>query len=441
MPVLPRASVADTARVLTGVVVPLLARGVILRRPVVVRALEALDADARAVRLLVRLRDRYGPGPLRLRIPRRRTVLVLDPAHVQVVLDGSPEPFSPATREKRAALGPFQPHGVLVSTGAARADRRRFVVEVLDTAAPVHRASAAITARVATELAPLDDVDPLTWPSFARAWWRTVRGVVLGAGAVDDEALTDDLARLRAAGNWSVLHRDRPEVRERFLRRLTEHVARAAPGSLAASMAGAPVTADTDPVQQVPQWLFAFDAAGMATFRALALLATHPAERATAQAEVAAAGAVGGDGRELPFLRACLLESIRLLPTTPAVLRETTTRTRRLGAPIPPDTQVVVFAQLFHRDPALPEADRFAPGLWLRGPGEPGSRAGLEWPFIPFSAGPVECPGRNLVLHVGSTALARLVTTDRTLAGRRLTPDAPLPGTLDPFSLRFTAAD
>jgi len=43
-------------------------------------------------------------------------------------------------------------------------------------------------------------------------------------------------------------------------------------GKLASIVASTPASAQTYPVEQVPQWLFAFDAAGMAAFRALALL-------------------------------------------------------------------------------------------------------------------------------------------------------------------------
>jgi hypothetical protein len=43
------------------VLAPLIARGVIVRRPRVVALEERLDADRREVRRLRRVRDRYGP--------------------------------------------------------------------------------------------------------------------------------------------------------------------------------------------------------------------------------------------------------------------------------------------------------------------------------------------------------------------------------------------
>ena len=161
---LPRASTLDTTRVLTTVVLPLAARGVLLRRPPVVALAERLDLDRRAVHLLQRLRARYGPGPLRLGVPGRSVALVLSPEGVQRVLSGSPEPFAVANREKRGALSHFQPHGVLVSHGQLRADRRRVNEAVLDFHRPVHRLAEAIAAK-----------DPDEPSGSSRSWRRSRR--------------------------------------------------------------------------------------------------------------------------------------------------------------------------------------------------------------------------------------------------------------------------
>src|SRR6266536_5809922 len=83
---LPRASVAETLRVGLTVLAPILAQGVIRRRPGMVALAERFDADRRAGRVLHRLRDRYGPGPVLLRVPGRRVALVLSPDHVHRVL-------------------------------------------------------------------------------------------------------------------------------------------------------------------------------------------------------------------------------------------------------------------------------------------------------------------------------------------------------------------
>jgi hypothetical protein len=98
------ASVVDTLRAVGTVLVPLVARGVIIRRPVAAVG-ERLDADRRLVRTLQRLRARYGSGPPRLRLPLCRVVLVLSHEDAHRVLDASPDPYATAARKKKAALG------------------------------------------------------------------------------------------------------------------------------------------------------------------------------------------------------------------------------------------------------------------------------------------------------------------------------------------------
>ncbi|MBC7289706.1 MAG: cytochrome P450 [Actinotalea sp.] len=431
---LPHASALDTARVLGRVVVPLLARGVIVRRPPAVRWAERTDADAHAVELLQELRHTYGRGPLRLRLPRRMVVL-LSPEHVHRVLAEGPEPFSPATREKRAALSHFEPDNVLISSAEDRAERRPFHDAALDSGSALHRGSAAAVATVNEEidalLARTEASGRLEWDDYARTWDRVVRRVTLGDGAADDEQLTEDLVALRAAANWAFLRPQRRRLRRRFHERLQHHLDRAEPGSLAFWAAQAPTTPRTHPSQQVAQWMFAFDAASWAGFRALALLAAHPEQQRRARQEVDAVDLT--EPQRLPYLRSCVLESLRLWPTTPAVLRETTARTQWEDGPMPEGTSILTYAPFFHRDDEHVEAaHRFAPELWAS------DRSENDWPFVPFSAGPAQCPGRNVVLHTVSLALGRILRDREVdLLDGRLRPDEDLPGSLDMFTLRF----
>jgi cytochrome P450 len=131
-----------------------------------------------------------------------------------------------------------------------------------------------------------------------------------------------------------------------------------------------------------------------------------------------------------------LLEAIRLWPTTPLVLRETTGDTQWEGGTMPAGSRVVIFAPYFHRDGRrIPFADRLVPRLWN---GEAETRA-RDWPLIPFSRGPAECPGRQVALLLGSAMLAALLRSGcPTLASpTRLDPTRPLPAGLNPFALRF----
>ncbi len=412
---------AETLRVAVEVALPTLAGGVIKRRPAAMAVAGKLQFDRAGVRLLRRLRDRHYGRPLKLRVPGRSVELALSGADVKRLLAGTPTPFSPSTVEKRAALGHFQPHGVLISDAADRPGRRRFTEAALEPGRPLHELATPFAHAIAEEAAFLPRAGSLDWDTFNVAWWRLVRRVVLGSGARDDTTLTDQLERLRLDANWAYLHPKRRQLREEFRRRLTEHLNRAEPGSLAAVIAE--VGEDTAP-DQVAHWLFAFDAAGMATYRTLALLASHPAEQERARTDI-------GDTEpaQLSYLRACVLDAVRLWPTTPMILRETTEETS-WG---PAGTTVLIFTPFFHRDPDLPYADRFEPDLWLDG------RAAENPALVPFSAGPAICPGRDLVLFCASTMLANLLRHHRfeQASGPVLSPDRPLPATLDNFHLKL----
>lgn len=166
------------------------------------------------------------------------------------------------------------------------------------------------------------------------------------------------LIRLRSAGNWAFLHPERRVLRARFLSRVAAYLHAPEPGTLAERLA-AHATSRAAAEDQVAQWLFAFDAAGIATFRALALLASTDRFMDRARSDPAP---------ELPFLRACLLDSVRLWPTTPAILRQSDRRTDWNGSIMPKDTGVLIHAPFLHRDgERLPFAHRFAPDVWLDG--------------------------------------------------------------------------
>ncbi|GHH28953.1 cytochrome P450 [Lentzea cavernae] len=379
----------DTARVLATVLLPTLAKGVVVRRPGVMAAAERVQSDARAITTMRGLRDRYGPEPVRLRITGRSVAVLVDPTDVGRLLAESPEPFALATKEKKAALAHFQPHGVLISEGPGREHLRALNERALRPenvpAEAIVRDEADLLTRHVTS------TGELTWESFNQAWWRIVRRIVLGNGARGDDQLTDDLKALRENANWAFLHPRQRGLRDRFQHRLDEHLARREEGSLAAQPG--------DLSGQVPHWLFAFDAAGIVTLRALAL------------------GARGMNG---------ILESARLWPTTPVILRESTEPTRWHGTWLPENTEFVVFTPFFHRDPdRLPFADSYAPEYW-DGPLDPA--------IVPFSAGPGVCPGRDLVLTVAATMLDTLSEHLSVPS-----PGTPLPATLNHFGIRVPA--
>lgn len=370
-----------------------------------------------------------------LRVPGQPRAVILTAEHVHRVLSGSPDPFATDSSEKRAALAHFQPKGVLISRGPERIVRRRYNEAVLEAHRPIHQLAHRFVSVVEEEIGELLNEararGGFGWDEFAPAWFRVVRRVVLGDGARNDKELTDEIARLRAHANWAMFHPlDRP-LQRRFFHRLQGHLSRAEPGSLAAVMAAIPADPTTAPAQQVPQWLFAFDSAGIATSRALALLATHANYAEQARAEARECGA---SRHPLPLLRATLLEAVRLWPTTPMILRETTQETTWQDSVMPAGSGILIYAPFFHRDErSLPFANRFFPEAWSQDhPVEP-------WSLVPFSDGPAACPGRNLVLLLASATLAAFLRHAplRLAHPATLGPHRELPATLNNYALRF----
>ena len=435
---LPTATVGETLAVLGDVLFPNIAKGAIIRRPMAVGLAEKLSLDQRAIHRLQQLNAKYGAGPLMLSTPNSKPMaLVLDPDHANRILDETPEPFATAEWAKRKALEHFEPNFSLISHGPERDVRRRFNEDVLHNGCPVHGLGAQFV-RVVQEEADelLDDVKHrggrLDWEMFEPAWYRIVRRVVLGDTARDDHALTDMLAKLRGAANWAFFHPGRERLRDDLHERLCGYLRRGEAGSLAGEIARQPSSATAQPEHQVPQYLFAFDPAGMATFRALALLSAHPHYAERAQGEIAEAA--WERVPKLDFLRACVLESLRLWPTTPMVLRQSTEEVIWENGMMPPGTSLLMLAPYFHRDDRYLEyAHLFTPDLWL----EPNAVG--DWPLIPFSGGTGICPGRHLVQLVTSHMLSRL------LQGReyqldpptRLLSSKPMPPLLNNYSLAF----
>lgn len=257
-----------------------------------------------------------------------------------------------------------------------------------------------IIAEEARHLTAAPDLD------LARARYtvaRTARRIVLGdAAASGDGRLTGLLGRLRRRGS------------ER---------AGAADGH---TLLGRPAArADRE-----GQALRAMDSIPATLLRTLLLLAAHPAEQDAAAAEAAGCQAPG----ELPRLRACVRECLRLYPAVPDLIRITRTETEWRGVRHPAGTCVLLPAHFHQRDPEhVPAAHVFVPGRWK----SPGADGDIR--MAPFGHGPGRCPGDRLGLLI-TTALCAEVLRRRRITGTRpvLDPPGPLPLALDPRGIRLT---
>ncbi|MGW7683985.1 cytochrome P450 [Kribbella sp. NPDC054772] len=392
---LPSASGMDSGRILRDVLVPVVAQGAVLRRPRVGVLAERLRVDDRALRCVQQLRSRYGDGPVLLRIRDHTLALVLAADDVHRLLAETPEPFAAATGTKMGALTHFQPHAVLITNSPLRGPRRELNEQALGTHSPVHRHGHRFAEVVRQELDDLHGT--LGWSEFRALWSRVVRRVVLGDTARDDVELTAQLDQLRADANWAQFGANHDEIRNRFLSSLTQYVDHAEAESLVASLDRGPDT--LDPAGQVPHWLFAFDAVGVALWRLFAVLGTHPSavEPLLTEARHPEASPL------LAEAGAAVQESIRLWPTTLVVLRQAGEPTVWRNRIAPAGTEFVIVSSVFHRDDtALDFANRFEPSVWLDG------RTDGAWPIIPFSEGPAGCPGQNVVLLTAGTAVSHV---------------------------------
>jgi cytochrome P450 len=111
--------------------------------------------------------------------------------------------------------------------------------------------------------------------------------------------------------------------------------------------------------------------------------------------------------KHLPYLRACLDESLRLFPPTPHGLPRVTPPdgTNILGDYIPGGVTVAMSAMVAHRvESVFPQADKYIPERWL---GEEGKS--LQPYFLSFSAGARGCIGRNISYLEQTVVLASVL--------------------------------
>lgn len=411
------------------VVLPNVAQGLFRRRPLPVRVATRLDVDGRGARVIGVIRDRADAGAVWLHVLGDRAVLAVDTPELRQVLERSPHPFASDPAVKSKGMSYFQPNALTLSRGELWHDRRRFTEAVLDTDRPRHRSADRFAAVAREETQALLDASGrrLAWTAWEGAFRRIARRIVLGDEARHDEHVTDLLVRMMQKAN--TLPSGSSPYLEPFLARVAAYVANAERGSLVGRFPDVPSDTRIDVVGQVPQWLFAIgDTLAINSFRALALLVTHPSQRPSAD-ELAA-------GASSEHLQACLEEAMRLWPTTPLFGRVTVDDVRMAGGGVPAGTQVLISNTFNHRDGARhPTADRFDPSVWLDGD------AHADWSLNHFSRGPQACPGAGIARWVGAEVLGTVLSaTEPRLLRPRLDPRRPLPSMLDHFRLRFELA-
>lgn len=113
--------------------------------------------------------------------------------------------------------------------------------------------------------------------------------------------------------------------------------------------------------------------------------------------------------KSLPYLRACLDESLRLSPPLPRGLeRKTPSQGMEItGEHIAGGITVSVPAYVAHRDPTLfPKPESYIPERWLDGSE---ATKDMRAAFIPFNTGARACIGRNITMMEQQILIATLV--------------------------------
>lgn len=421
MRALPKASLTDNAAFNALVVVPNVVQGLFRRRSAAVKAATAGDIDSKAVGLLAGMSRRYHGGPVWVRMGLDEALLLLDPADVNRVLEGSTDDYAADPEAKRKGMVHFQPDALTISRGDEWRSRRHYADTVLSGVGPL---AGRITEVVREEVDRLlaDSGGALDWPSWNSAIQRVTRRVVLGDAAAGDWALTDTLERMMGGAN-SMPGQPSGDL-DGFQERVAAYLDRADGDNLAGILAETPLAEGTSRASQVTHWLFALgDTLAANALRTLVVLANAPDYAKHALAD--------DSGR---YLDACINDVMRLWPTTPMLSRETLTDIAWTDdETIPAGTQVVIVNTYCHRDPdRVPFADRFAPEEWLDGDAA-GNPA-----FNHFSRGPQGCPGSTLALLVGRTALRTVLDHKIVAQSPSLAMDKPLPHMLNFFAIQLT---
>ena len=429
------ASIIDGVRFTAQIGVPNVLQGLFKKRELPTRLASLAKAEAQGFALVDGLVKRHGPGPFFVRVATDEALLLHDPADIEFVLGGSPDPFASDPDAKKKGMTAFQPHALTLSRGDLWRNRRAFAESVLATGQPLHPLAGRflqICEEAADEVGEVGQHDGIRWPDLNDALQRITRRVVFGDAAAADRELTAQLETLMAAGNSTP---GKPaEGYDAFVQHLQRYVDEPDRDSLVGMFADAPHDDSTRVTEQVIHWLFAMgDTLALNLMRTLALLATHGEQLHEVRAELAEADLADPESvASLDYLAGCILEAMRLWPTTPLFGRVTTRDIRFPGGQtLSAGTQVLIYNLFNHRNRhRVPYADKFAPGEWAAGD------AGESWLFNFFSHGPQGCPGAGLSIFLGQAFLVQLLAYwSPVLEGASLGPGSPLPHGLDVYGL------
>ena len=150
------------------------------------------------------------------------------------------------------------------------------------------------------------------------------------------------------------------------------------------------------------------DTVNVATTWAMRILLERPDVVEKIRAETEAARKMSAEGsldyNSIPYARSVFLETLRLYPPFPLIIKQTVDEMVLNSTIIPAKSWLFFLAYSMHRDEKwFPDPDEFKPERWQQ------NEWGLEEAaFLPFGAGIHRCQGWELALIEGSMLLALL---------------------------------
>jgi cytochrome P450 len=136
------------------------------------------------------------------------------------------------------------------------------------------------------------------------------------------------------------------------------------------------------------------------------LLHRHPEVLARAREEVGGRIEKYEQAATLPFIEACINETMRLKPVAPILMLQSTRDTVVADIAVPARTLLMCLMRAGATDERrFPDAQTFDPARWLSG----ASASSPKRVAMPFGAGPRLCPGRYLALLEMKMVMAMLL--------------------------------
>uniref|UniRef100_A0A1B0AFQ8 Cytochrome P450 n=1 Tax=Glossina pallidipes TaxID=7398 RepID=A0A1B0AFQ8_GLOPL len=116
------------------------------------------------------------------------------------------------------------------------------------------------------------------------------------------------------------------------------------------------------------------------------------------------------NSKNMPYLRACLKESLRIMPITPGNMRTTIKDLVLSGYQIPAGSNVLMGVMpLANTDEYFPKSDKFLPERWLKNEKSAELKSKNAFVYAPFGMGPRTCIGKRIAEMEIETLITRLI--------------------------------